>query len=99
MEQYDVSIFSMPDFAQRLPIPAIYDGAFDRSAERQESRAGARRNSQGSGKYGIDPARPILTQISRFDRLKDPVGVIACYRIVKRRRDCQLVLAGRRGIR
>ena len=29
-------------------------------------------------KYGIDPARPILTQISRFDRLKDPVGVIHC---------------------
>ena len=36
----------------------------------------------------------ILTQISRFDRLKDPVGVLRAYRIVKRYFDCQLVLAG-----
>ena len=38
--------------------------------------------------------RPILTQISRFDRLKDPLGVLRAYRIVKRYFDCQLVLAG-----
>ncbi len=36
----------------------------------------------------------MLTQISRFDRLKDPVGVVRAYRIVKRYFDCQLVLAG-----
>ncbi|MEN6536972.1 MAG: glycosyltransferase, partial [Bryobacteraceae bacterium] len=45
-------------------------------------------------KYGLDPERPIITQISRFDRLKDPLGVIAAYRMVKKRVDCQLVLAG-----
>jgi trehalose synthase len=44
--------------------------------------------------FGIDPKRPILTQISRFDRLKDPVGVVRAYQIVKRYFDCQLVLAG-----
>jgi trehalose synthase len=36
----------------------------------------------------------VLTQISRFDRLKDPLGVIAAYGLVKKRSDCQLVLAG-----
>jgi trehalose synthase len=45
-------------------------------------------------RHQIDPLRPILTQISRFDRLKDPLGVIRAYRIVKRYFDCQLVLAG-----
>ena len=45
-------------------------------------------------RYSIDPLRPILTQISRFDRLKDPVGVVRAYRIVRRYFDCQLVLAG-----
>jgi trehalose synthase len=44
--------------------------------------------------YGIDAGRHILTQVSRFDRLKDPVGVVRAYRIVKRYFDCQLVLAG-----
>jgi trehalose synthase len=45
-------------------------------------------------KYRIDPSRPLLTQISRFDRLKDPLGVIAAYRLVKTRFTCQLLLAG-----
>jgi trehalose synthase len=45
-------------------------------------------------KYHIDPGRPVLTQISRFDRFKDPLGVIAAYRLAKKRHKCQLVLAG-----
>ena len=42
----------------------------------------------------MDRSRPIITQISRFDRLKDPVGVIQAYKMVKKYVDCQLVLAG-----
>jgi trehalose synthase len=36
-------------------------------------------------RYGVDPNRPILTQVARFDPWKDPLGVIDCYRKVKRR--------------
>ncbi|HTN69959.1 MAG TPA: glycosyltransferase [Methylomirabilota bacterium] len=42
----------------------------------------------------MDPAKPIITQVSRFDYLKDPVGVIKAYKMVKRYIDVQLVLAG-----
>ena len=46
-------------------------------------------------KFQIDPKRPILTQISRFDRLKDPIGVCRVYQSVKSSiPDLQLVLAG-----
>ena len=46
-------------------------------------------------KFGIDPERPIVTQISRFDRLKDPLGVVQAYKQVKKYvPQCQLVLAG-----
>lgn len=45
-------------------------------------------------RFGIDPKRPIVTQVSRFDYLKDPVGVIEVYNMVKPYVDCQLVLAG-----
>ena len=45
-------------------------------------------------KYQIPKDKPIITQISRFDRLKDPVGVIQAYKMVKRYNDCRLVLAG-----
>jgi trehalose synthase len=45
-------------------------------------------------KFHIPVDRPILLQVSRFDRFKDPVGVINSYRIVKKYNDCVLVLAG-----
>jgi trehalose synthase len=45
--------------------------------------------------YGVDLRRPIVCQVSRFDPWKDPVGVIAAFRIIKERvTDAQLVLAG-----
>jgi trehalose synthase len=45
--------------------------------------------------FALDPARPLLVQISRFDRFKDPVGVIQAYRLAKKFiPSLQLVLAG-----
>lgn len=94
VEQYDAAIFSMPDFAQRLPIPQYMvapsiDPLADKNKELNPACV-----AQVLEKYQLDPERPIVTQISRFDRLKDPLGVIAAYKMVKRRHDCQLVLAG-----
>ncbi len=94
IEQYDASIFSMPDFAQQLPIrqfmiPPSIDPLSDKNRELDEAQIQKVRE-----KYGLDPERPVITQISRFDRLKDPLGVIAAYRLVRKRHDCQLVLAG-----
>jgi trehalose synthase len=92
--RYDAAMFSSPEFSRSLPIPQyLFYPAIDPLSEKNrelESGFVARTLAQ----YQIDPLRPILTQISRFDRLKDPVGVIRAYRIVKRYFDCQLVLAG-----
>ena len=94
VEQYDAAIFSMPDFAQQLPIPQFriapsIDPLSDKNKPLEKSYI-----AQVLEKYSLDPRRPILTQISRFDRFKDPLGVISAYKIVKKRIDCQLVLAG-----
>jgi trehalose synthase len=44
---------------------------------------------------GIDPERPLIVQVSRFDRFKDPLGVIAAYRLIKPYHpEMQLALAG-----
>jgi len=94
VSQYDGAIFSSPQFARQLPIrqylfyPAI-DPLSEKNRELEPEFI-----MQVLTRYSIDPLRPILTQISRFDRLKDPVGVIRAYRIVRRYFDCQLVLAG-----
>jgi trehalose synthase len=94
VEQYDATIFSMPDFAQQLPVPQyMILPSIDPLSDKNKKLDKAYVN-QVLERYELDPDRPILTQISRFDRLKDPLGVIAAYRLVKKHRDCQLVLAG-----
>jgi trehalose synthase len=45
-------------------------------------------------RLGVPRDKPIMLQVSRFDRFKDPVGVVAAYRLVKKSHDCRLVLAG-----
>ena len=45
--------------------------------------------------FGIDVERPLLTQVSRFDPWKDPLGVIDAYRLVKEEHPgVQLALVG-----
>jgi trehalose synthase len=94
VSKYDGTIFSSPEFARQLPIPQyLFHPAIDPLSEKNRDLE-PEFIMRVLARYGIDPLRPILTQISRFDRLKDPVGVIRAYRIVRRYFDCQLVLAG-----
>ena len=92
--RYDGTMFSSPEFSRQLPIPQyLFYPAIDPLSEKNFELE-PEFIAQILARYQIDPRRTILTQISRFDRLKDPVGVIRAYRIVKRYFDCQLVLAG-----
>jgi len=92
--KYNAAVFSAPEFAQELPLrqflisPSI-DPLSDKNKE-----LGQNVIDNVLKKYDIDGDRPIVTQISRFDRLKDPVGVIKAYINVKKYTDCQLILAG-----
>ncbi|HKD52561.1 MAG TPA: glycosyltransferase [Candidatus Acidoferrum sp.] len=94
VSRYDGAMFSSPEFSRQLPISQyLFYPAIDPLSEKN-CPLDSEFVQQVLHRYQIDPQRPILTQISRFDRLKDPVGVIRAYRIVKRYFDCQLVLAG-----
>jgi trehalose synthase len=94
VERYDAAIFSMPDFAQQLPIPQFRVAPSIDPLSDKNKPLSREFIDKVLEKYGIDRRRPLLTQISRFDRLKDPLGVVAAYRLVKKRHNCQLVLAG-----
>lgn len=94
IEQYDATIFSTPEFSQQLPIPQyLFYPSIDPLSEKNKDLDEVFIDKVCDD-FGIDRSRPILTQISRFDRLKDPVGVIEAYKLVKKYMDCQLVLAG-----
>ena len=91
---YDAAVFSAPAFARNLPIPQVLispsiDPLSDKNKELPEGLI----NSVFE-RFGIDRSRPVVTQISRFDYLKDPLGVIKAYKLAKKRVDMQLVLAG-----
>lgn len=94
VSRYDSAIFSSPEFSRQLPIPQyLFYPSIDPLSDKNRD-LDADFIDDVLTRYGIDPRRRILTQISRFDRLKDPLGVLRAYRIVKRYFDCQLVLAG-----
>jgi len=94
VNRYDGAIFSSPEFSRQLSVPQyLFYPCIDPLAEKNRDLE-PESVREVLERFGIDPGRPILTQISRFDRLKDPVGVVRAYRLVKRYFDCQLVLAG-----
>jgi trehalose synthase len=95
VRQYDASIFSLAEFAQGLPhpqyiIPPSIDPLSDKNMALPEEEVDSVYSN-----FHIDPERPLLVQVSRFDRFKDPLGVIAAYKLVKKFVPAvQLVLAG-----
>lgn len=94
VNDYDASIFSMPDFAQRLDHPQFIiapsiDPLSDKNIDLSEQEI-----SDTLSNFNIDPKRPLLTQISRFDRFKDPIGVIEAFNLLNGAFNAQLVLAG-----
>jgi len=94
VEEYDATVFSSPAFSRQLSKPEyLFYASIDPLSEKNKELDDAY-VQQVCDDFGIDRKRPIITQISRFDRLKDPVGVIQAYRMAKKYVDCQLVLAG-----
>lgn len=94
IHKYDAAVFSVQSFSRTLPVrqflvaPSI-DPLSAKNRELPQETV-----DSVLEKYGIPKDKPIITQISRFDRLKDPVGVIEAYKLVKKYIDCRLVLAG-----
>lgn len=92
---YDASIFSLAAFARDLPhpeyiVPPSIDPLSDKNLDLPQSEINA-----VSNRFALDRDRPLLVQVSRFDRFKDPIGVIRAYQLAtKFIPSLQLVLAG-----
>lgn len=92
--KYDAAVFSVAKFARAMPIdefiitPSI-DPLSDKNRDLTQEEI-----SETLERLGIPGDRSMVLQVSRFDRFKDPVGVIQAYRMVRKYNDCILVLAG-----
>jgi len=94
IERYDAVVLSLPEYAQRLKTPQRFimpaiNPFSTTNKELSESEIDERLNH-----YNIPTDLPLVVQISRFDRWKDPQGVIEAFRLARKQADCTLVLAG-----
>jgi trehalose synthase len=97
IRRYDAAIFHMREYVPRaegLPPAYIWPPAIDPLAPKNMALS-AEDAAYIVDQFGIDVGRPLLTQVSRFDPWKDPLGVIDSYRLVKQEfPDVQLALVG-----
>jgi trehalose synthase len=94
VEPYDASIFSLAEYAQPLPhpqflVPPSIDPLAEKNIDLSVEEIDAVRR-----RFGLRPDLPLILQVSRFDRFKDPLGVIEAFRLVRKMVPAQLVLAG-----
>ncbi len=94
VSQYDATIFSAIEFVPALPNPVyLVPPSIDPFSEKNRDM-GAEEVQVILEGLGVSPRPPLVTQISRFDRIKDPVGVIEAFALMRARRPAQLLLAG-----
>jgi len=94
IEKYDAVILSSRDYKQEIKIPQLFfmpaiDPFTITNQELSQKEIDERLNY-----YSIPTDLPLVVQISRFDRWKDPEGVIQAFKLARKQVDCTLVLLG-----
>jgi trehalose synthase len=98
IEQYDLAIFSLHDYAQQLGVaqrfitPAINPFS-PKNRDMSDEEIGS-----CLAHHHVPTDRPLVVQISRFDRWKDPTGVIEAFRKAREQVDATLVLLGNNAV-
>ena len=94
VEKYDAAIFSSALFSPELAIPQYrFYPAIDPLDEKNRELDASYVDGVFA-KYGIPRDKPIVTQISRYDPWKDPVGVVKAFKMARKYVDCRLLLVG-----
>ena len=94
IEKYDAAVFSLPEYAQKLDVPQRFIMPAIDPFSTINMKLSEEEINERLGHYGISDDLPIVLQVSRFDKWKDPQGVIDAVRIARKEVDCRLVLLG-----
>jgi trehalose synthase len=95
IQKYDHFVVSLPEYQKNdLNMPqSVIHPAIDPVTAKNKP-VSETKISKYLAKFGIDRKKPIISQVSRFDPWKDPIGVVKIFERVKKKMDCQLVLLG-----
>lgn len=94
IEKYDAVILSHEEYQQKLPTPQLFCmPAIDPFSIKNKELTEAEMNDR-LGEYKIPVDLPLVVQVSRFDRWKDPLGVVEAFKLAQKEVDATLVLLG-----
>jgi trehalose synthase len=94
MEAYDAVVLSLPEYAQKLTTPQRFIMPAINPFSSTNKALSEEEIDERLAYYHIPTDLPLVVQISRFDKWKDPQGVIAAFRRARKKVDCTLVLVG-----
>jgi trehalose synthase len=94
IQKYDAIILSCKHYRQKLRVPQLFFmPAIDPFSTKNKQLTDQEMNER-LAHYQIPLDLPLVVQVSRFDRWKDPEGVIAAFKIARLEVDATLVLLG-----
>ena len=94
IEKYDAVILSSQDYAQELETPQLFFMPAIDPLSITNRELTRREIDERLNHYNIPTDLPLVVQISRFDRWKDPQGVIQAFKLARKEVNCTLVLLG-----
>jgi trehalose synthase len=94
VERYDAVVLSLPEYAQKLTTPQRFIMPAINPFSTTNKELADEEIDERITRYDIPTDLPLVVQISRFDKWKDPQGVIDAFRIARKQVDCTLVLVG-----
>jgi trehalose synthase len=94
IERYDAVVLSLPEYAQKLGVPQRFIMPAINPFSTTNKELSEDEIADRLAHYDIPDDLPLVVQVSRFDKWKDPQGVIDAYRIARKQVDCTLVLVG-----
>jgi trehalose synthase len=94
IERYDAVVLSLPEYAQKLGAPQRFIMPAINPFSTTNKELSDAEIVDRFAHYNIPTDLPLVVQVSRFDKWKDPQGVIDAFRIARKQVDCTLVLVG-----
>ena len=94
VEHYDAAVFSLEDYRRELETPQVFFMPAINPFSIKNHQLDDEEYRERFEHYGIPTDLPLVVQVSRFDRWKDPEGVIRAFKLARKEIPCRLVLLG-----